>query len=203
MASNNTTGSLVGGIILLGLGGIFLVAQLVGGSFWAGFWVSFWPFLIIAAGGLFFVGMVAGGKGAGALAIPGSIMTTIGLLLLLQNAYGLWHIWSYAWSLIIVAAGVGIFLKGLWNEEEHSRQAGLKVMTIGVIFLLVFGLFFELGFGMRGFNTTSRLVAPMILIGLGIFLVLRASGLFGGRMLRNENSSESLSSDLPADTLAR
>lgn len=194
MASKQSNSGLVGGIILLGMGGLFLVAQLMG----AAFWVSFWPFIIVAAGGFFFVGMVAGGKGAGALAIPGSILTTIGLLLLLQNSYGLWYIWSYAWALIIVAVGLGIFLKGLWNEEEGSRQAGLRLMTIGVILFLAFGAFFELGFGLLGFDVSARLVAPMILIGLGLFLVLRASGLFGGRRLPQETPTE-----LPSDTPVR
>jgi hypothetical protein len=201
MASKQSTNGYIGGFILLGMGGIILVAQLMG----AGFWASFWPFLIVAGGGLFFVGMVAGGKGSGALAIPGSILTTVGLLLLLQNTYGIWHIWSYAWALIIIAAGVGIFLKGLWNEEERARRAGLNVMTIGVIFLLVFGAFFELGFGLLGFNGSAKLLAPMILIGLGIFLVLRASGIFGGRTLQDGDSTLEpvLPGEMPADTPAR
>lgn len=191
-SSSKSNGTLVGGIMLLGLGSIFLVAQVVGGTFWA----SFWPFLMIAAGGFFFVGMLAGGRGAGGLAIPGSILTTVGLLLVLQVNYGLWHTWSYAWTLIIIAVGVGIFIKGLWNEEEQARHAGLNLMSIGVLLLLVFGAVFEFGFGFLGMAERSRLVAPLVLIGLGIFLVLRASGLLGARTKRQAGASPEPPADL-------
>ncbi len=38
-----------------------------------------WPMIIIAAGAAFFIGMFLGGKATGALAIPGSIITMVGL----------------------------------------------------------------------------------------------------------------------------
>ena len=54
MVRNRQASIFVAGIILMGLGGLFLIAQLLGGSFWA----YFWPYPIIAAGLTFFVAMV-------------------------------------------------------------------------------------------------------------------------------------------------
>jgi hypothetical protein len=73
--------SLIGGVLLIALGFLALLAQVFKG---VDFWRMFWPFIIIGAGAMFFVGMLAGGKSTAPLAIPGSIITVIGLMLFLQ-----------------------------------------------------------------------------------------------------------------------
>src|SRR4051795_12353379 len=92
MVRNGQTSYFIAGIILMGLGGLFLIAQLLGGTFWA----YFWPYLIIVAGLTFLAGMVYTGRGAGGLAIPGTIITTVGVILFFQNLLGWWQSWSYA-----------------------------------------------------------------------------------------------------------
>jgi membrane-bound ClpP family serine protease len=81
------------------------------GQLFRGFdlWGTFWPFLIIGCGALFFVAMFLSGKSAAWLAIPGSIIIVTGLILLAQNLTGYWESWSYAWTLIVIAVGLGNF----------------------------------------------------------------------------------------------
>ncbi|MBM3124914.1 MAG: hypothetical protein FJZ87_07530, partial [Chloroflexi bacterium] len=112
------TGSLVGGALLILFGGLALLAQLFRGF---DFWDAFWPFIVIGVGLMFFVGMVAGGKSTGGLAVPGSIITVIGLMLFVQNLTDHWESWAYGWAVIVMAVGLGIFIMGLWTGEPESK----------------------------------------------------------------------------------
>ena len=190
MSSRRNTGSLVGGSLLI----IFGVLALLGKLFQNfNFWNSFWPFFIIGVGLLFFVGMFAGGKSVSGLAIPGSIITTIGLMLFYQNITNHWESWSYGWTVILMAVGLGIFIMGAWGQNESQRAAGLRVLRIGLIMFIIFGAFFELIFTAgRPFSLRS-IVFPVALILLGLYLVLTRSGLLPGR---SENAvSEPTSTD--------
>ncbi len=166
--SNNSRGGLVGGVILIGLGVIFLFAQFVRIDIWH----FLWPLFVIGFGLLFFVGMLAGGKSASGLAMPGSIITMVGLILLAQNTFDRWETWAYAWSLIIVAVGIGLFIMGMLSGEERTRRSGVRVAGIGVVLFLVFGSFFELSFGLLGFDRTSGIFWPLILIAAGLYLLV-------------------------------
>ena len=46
-------------------------------------------------------------------AIAGTIVTTIGFLLLYQDSTGHWESWAYAWALLTLAAGLGTLIYGL------------------------------------------------------------------------------------------
>src|SRR3989304_1989122 len=92
------------GILLIGMGIVFLIGQFLRFDVWH----YIWPFFILAAGGAFFAGMLAGGRSAGGLAVPGSIIVTVGLILLIQNVFDIWGTWAYAWGLIIAGVGGGL-----------------------------------------------------------------------------------------------
>jgi hypothetical protein len=158
-------GRIVGGLILVLLGGLFLVSQFFGGSIWT----YLWPGFIILPGVLFFIGMLLGGKDAGGLAIPGTIITITGLLLFYQNLTGFWQTWSFAWALVgPVATGLGLIIFGLYSGKPDARKAGMIVLVIGLILLAIFGISF--GFGFPGLG---RYLWPLVLIALGLFVVLR------------------------------
>ncbi len=178
MSSRRNTGSLVGGSLLI----IFGVLALLGKLFQNfNFWNAFWPFFIIGIGLLFFVGMFAGGKSVSGLAIPGSIITTIGLMLFYQNITNHWESWSYGWTVILMAVGLGIFIMGAWAQNESQRAAGLRVLRIGLIMFIIFGAFFELIFTAGMPFGLRSIVFPAALILLGLYLVLTRSGLLPGR----------------------
>lgn len=87
--------------------------------------------------------MLAGGRSAAGLTIPGSIITTIGLLLLYQETFDHFESWAYAWALIPTAVGVGIVIELLINISGTFD---------GVL---------------------AGTVVPLVLIGAGIYLFLR------------------------------
>ncbi len=169
MVRNRQSSMFIAGVILMGLGGLFLVAQVLGGSFWS----YFWPYLIIGVGLTFLVAMVTSGRGAGGLAIPGSVVTTVGIILFLQNAFGWWESWAFAWTFIVIAVGIGIYVMGIWNQSEKAKRNGLNIAGIGGILLFVFGAFFGLGFSFLGFSFAARIIGPLVIIGFGAFLVMR------------------------------
>jgi len=174
MSSKRNTGSLVGGSLLVIFGILALLGQLFRNF---NFWETFWPFFIIGVGLLFFVGMFAGGRSVSGLAIPGSIITTIGLMLFYQNITDHWESWAYGWTVILMSVGLGIFIMGIWGQNLTQRAAGLRVLRIGLILFIVFGAFFELIFTAgRPFGLRS-VIFPAGLILLGLYLVLARSGL--------------------------
>jgi hypothetical protein len=169
MTARRNSGSIVGGAILILLGLLALLAQGFPGLNLLG---VLWPFIVIAFGAIFFVGMFAGGKSAAGLAIPGSIITVIGLMLLVQSLTGYWESWAYGWTVILIAVGLGIFLMGAYNGNPRSRRAGVRVMQIGAFFLIVFGAFFE-GLIFESRRTgIGPLIFPAALILLGLYFVI-------------------------------
>lgn len=171
-------GGLIGGGILIVLGVLALLGQLVGAT---SVWNFLWPFIIIAFGGLFFVAMLAGGKQAGGFAIPGSIISGIGLILLFQNLTARWETWSYGWTVILILVGLGIFISGWWSGNERQRQAGKRVMKVGVILFIIFGALFELIFSTILPPGVQQIVFPALLILLGLYLIIRRIGILPSR----------------------
>lgn len=167
-SNRSNVGTLVGGAILIMFGSLSIAGQLFGGRFLD--WV--WPLFIVALGSLFFVAMFAVGRNVSGLAIPGSIIAGIGLVLLVQNATRHWESMAYFWTFIVFFVGAGIFIMGWYGENEGQKNSGKKVMRVGFILLIIFGGLFEAIFS--GFD---NLVFPILLILLGGYLVLVRSGL--------------------------
>lgn len=178
MSSQRNIGSLVGGALLIIFGMLALLGQLFRSL---DFWGTFWPFIIIGMGILFLVGMLAGGRSVSGLAIPGTIITTIGLMLFYQNITNHWESWSYGWTVILMSVGVGIFIMGVWGQSQTQRAAGLRVLRIGVILFIIFGAFFELIFTAGRPFGLRAIIFPAGLILLGLYLILMRSGLLPGR----------------------
>lgn len=135
---------------------------------------------MIGFGLLFFAIMFTGGKQAAGFAIPGSIISGTGLVLLIQNLTHHWESMSYFWALIIMFVGTGIYIMGWHSEDANQKQSGLRVMKAGFILFIIFGAFFEIIF-----SSFSSILFPVLLIGLGLFLVMTRSNLLG-----KKNSSE-------------
>jgi len=167
--NRSNVGTLIVGAILIGFG----LLSLIGNVFRSFDWGFLWPFIVIGFGGLFLIAMFATGKNGAAFAIPGSIMSGIGLVLLFQNITHHWESMSYFWTLIITFVGVGIYLMGWYAEDVNQKHAGLRVIKVGVIMFIIFGTFFEMIF-----SSFSNIVFPVLLIALGAYLVVTRSGLF-------------------------
>jgi hypothetical protein len=167
--NRSNVGALIGGALLIGFGLLSLVERVFTNVDWG----ALWPFFIIGFGGLFFIAMFTTGKNGAPLAVPGTIVGGIGLVLLFQTLSNHWESMSYFWTLIILFVGLGIYIMGWYGEEPGQRSAGLRLMKIGFILFVIFGTFFEMIF-----SSFNNMVFPVLLILVGAYLVLTRSGLF-------------------------
>jgi hypothetical protein len=169
---NGSSGSILAGVILIGLGVLFLVARLFNSLPWQ----SLWPWTVIGVGGCLLVAMLVSGRSAAGLAVPGTIITTIGALLLYQNITGNWASWAYAWALFPAAVGLGILIMGARTGDEEQRRSGLRLARMGLVLFVVFGAFFELMVFGRASAGIRQVAFPVLLILVGLYLLARRLG---------------------------
>ena len=185
--SGERRAALVVGLILIALGVLFFIGLFLDiGPY-------LWPFIVIAVGAGFFVAIAAGGRMLSPLAIPGSIITMVGLILLVQNTLGIWETWAYAWALIVVAVGIGVAIHGWLSRDRAAWRGGGQVILVGGGLFLAFGTFFELIVGFawqrQGILWVGRIIWPALLILAGLFLILYWSGLLRPRPERERLGS--------------
>lgn len=182
MNQDNSRTGIVTGVLLILLGAAFLALQF----FEIRFWSDWWPTAIMGVGLLFFIAMLVSGKAGGPLAIPGSVITMVGLILLFHNTFGFWETWAYAWTLIIFAAGIGISIFGRFTGQEKVSQSGGVVARLGLVLFFIFAIFFELFVGLSGLFDGSSILWPTLLILFGFYLLLARSGLFAALFARRK-----------------
>jgi len=158
----NRRASIVGGIILVLLGVLFLVREIAPQYFQ--FWD--WPFIIIGLGFVFLIWAVL--SGTGGLAVPGSILSGIGGILYYQNITGNWESWSYIWALIPGFVGIGVIISSIIDKNfKESIGGGLTLLLISAILLFSFG---------SAFGLAPQIIQywPGLLIALGFISLVRA-----------------------------
>jgi hypothetical protein len=157
------------GVVLIGLGLLFLFDRVVGVDLGE----AGWPLFVIVPGILLFGWGVSlrGREGIG-LAVAGGITTVVGLILAVQNATGLWATWAYAWALVGPGGtGVGMTGYGLLRRDTSLVRAGLRSIAAGVALFLAFGLFFEGIIGLSGRPLLTTEAGPYVLIVAGLAVV--------------------------------
>jgi hypothetical protein len=165
------------GFVLVVTGGLFLADQLIDEL---NLMETFWPLLIVLLGVTFFVGMLVAGKRGSGLAIPGSIITTLGLLLFIQNLFSLWETWAYAWALLITAVGFGLLVMNLYLKRLALRRVAGLIIGIGLTLFVVFGVLFEVVFFSNRPDSGSGYFLGAGLVLLGLF-VLFSRAIFAKR----------------------
>ncbi|HXC75556.1 MAG TPA: hypothetical protein VNU19_00745 [Candidatus Acidoferrum sp.] len=169
-ARRNGTGIALG-VVLVVVGLFYLVVQVASVDL-----SSFgWPLLVIIPGvTLLIVGMLSLGTGA---AIPGGILTMVGLVLAYQNSTGHWTSWAYAWALVAPGGvGVGLFLQGLRERNTNMIKQGRSLMFIAALIFMVGFVFFESILNISGINDQPWVKAglPALFIVIGILLLARS-----------------------------
>lgn len=172
-AQPSNQGALVLGVILLLVGGLLLLTRVTDVALGS----AAWPLWVVIPGVAMLVASFAipprGGLG---LAIPGSIITTVGLVLWFQEANDAYATWAYAWALVApTAPGVGMFLYGSVKGDGELARDGLRMAAIGLALFAGFALFFEGVLGISG-EPIPNLdeVLPYAVIGLGVLFVVLA-----------------------------
>jgi hypothetical protein len=162
-------GSFTFGFLLILLGAWFLALQFVPEL---GDWmerIANWPIWVIGPGVIFILaGLISG---VFDLMVPGSIISGIGLILYYQNETGDWQSWAYAWALIPVFVGIGIFLANLFkgNFGKALEEGGPPFMT-GLVLFLIFGSIFRATFGQTPLLGDYW---PLLLVAVGLWLLIR------------------------------
>jgi hypothetical protein len=164
-------GVLVLGLALVGLGGLALLGQ-VGGL------TIGWPAWVIVPGiGLLIAAIVVGGPTGSGVAAVGGIVTMVGVVLAIQEAYGLYATWAYAWALVAPGGvGLGLAIYGLATGRRDDLRGGLGALGVGIVLFLVGFLFFEGVVGLSGgrFDELTGVAVPLLLVGLGVVLLVGA-----------------------------
>jgi hypothetical protein len=167
----------VAGAVLIVVGVLFLAQQLLGldlGRYG-------WPLFVLVPGLALLAAFALGGRGAAGLAVPGCVVTTVGLVLLVQNTFDLWTTWAYAWGLIVAAVGLGLVLQGERLEQPRVVRTGFGLLEGGVLAFVVFGIFFELIIDPSRSGAARGLIGPLLLVGIGLYVLLRSGHVFGSR----------------------
>lgn len=162
------------GLVLLAVGGVALAARQAGvelGSLVDGGW----PLFIIVPGvALLAAAFVPAPPDGLGFAIAGSIVTTVGAILLYQQTSGNWESWAYAWALIPLAAGSGMSVYGLLTGHRDIAGTGVRLAVVaGLLFLIgtwYFNAVFETGRTPIDIGTWW----PVVVLGIGLLVLGRA-----------------------------
>lgn len=145
-----TTGRQVGGITLIGIlllvaGVLSLGARVLDIDPFAATAAGGWPLLVIMPGLVLLAASVFPAPPSGlGFAIPGSIVTTVGLVLFYQQSTGHWESWAYSWALVGPGgAGLGMLLYGLLFRQREIVSNGARLTAIAAVLFGVGLWYFE------------------------------------------------------------
>lgn len=158
------------GAILVIVGAILLAGQVLD----IGIGDLGWPLIIVAIGvALLLIGLVVVNESG--MVVGGSVVTTVGLVLLYQNQTDHWESWAYAWALVGPAAsGLGLALWGIRSGDRQDFRNGTWGLLGGLAFFAVGFLFFEGIIGISGQRLPlPEWALPALVIGIGVVILIR------------------------------
>lgn len=165
------------GLLFIVGGGLLLAVQYYGFVLPIDLSSFGWPIWVIAPGVIILViGLLTPAEPGAGLAIAGSIISAVGLLLAYQYTTDHFSSWAYAWALIAPGAvGVGMILWGGLHLRGGMVRSGITTLATGLVLFLLGFAFFEgvlhIG-GERGVAPLGRQALPLALIVIGVVLVI-------------------------------
>lgn len=135
-----------------------------------------WPLFVIIPGiALLVIGLA--GRGTAGVAVGGSVITAVGILLLYQNTTDHWESWAYAWALVAPgASGLGMALAGLRSGDAGMVRNGTWLGLSGLGIFAAGLVFFEgiIGISGRRLPLPDWSLAALVIV-IGIALLVRAT----------------------------
>ena len=171
-------GTIALGVALLAIGGLALLGRALSIDVLG----LGWPLFVVVPGILLFVaGVSVGGRAGLAMAVPGGIVSMVGVVLSVQAATGLWATWAYAWALVAPGGvGLALVLYGLLTGQPDLARDGAPILLTGLGLFIAFGLFFEGVLHLSG--SALPLAEPVLAIGLVVLgVVILVAGMSGRR----------------------
>jgi hypothetical protein len=164
------------GVALLLIGVLLFVGQLLD----VGIDDVGWPAIVIGIGVVILVLGLFVNREQG-MVIGGTVVTTVGLVLLYQNTTGRWETWAYAWALVGPAAsGLGMVLWGIRTADPAEIRNGTWALLGGLAIFVIGFLFFEGVIGISGEPLgLPEWLLPVVVIAIGV--VVLARGIFERR----------------------
>lgn len=165
------------GAILIALGVVFFAAQAAGFDLGREIGRYGWPLIIVVIGGAMFLMGLTGFDPSRGLIFPGTIVMTVGGILLYQNTFRHWESWAYAWALIPASIGLATALHGALTGRRGAVPRGISMTAF---FLVLFALgfaFFEgvLRISGRDFGLVAQYGFPILLILVGLWMLVARS----------------------------
>ena len=135
-----------------------------------------WPAIVIGIGVVILALGLFVNREQG-MVIGGTVVTTVGLVLLYQNTTGHWASWAYAWALVGPAAsGLGMLLWGVRSGDTTEMRNGTWALLGGLALFVVGFLFFEGVIGISGERLPlPEWVLPVAVIAIGIAILARGA----------------------------
>lgn len=132
-----------------------------------------WPLFVIVPGVvLLAISMFQRPPQGVGLAIPGGIVTTVGLVLAYQQATGHWESWAYAWTLVGPgAAGLSMLVYGSRFREMKLVVTGLRLTLIAAVLFVVGFWYFETIFDTGKVPVDVSAWWPIALVVLGVIVL--------------------------------
>jgi hypothetical protein len=165
------SGTAVLGAILIAVGIIYLAGQLLDLRIGA----ELWPLYILGAGVVLLGLGLTQPHGVG-LAIAGSIVGLVGLVLFYQEWADHYESWAYAWALVAPGgSGLGMLLHGTRFRNGRVARDGFWQVATGLAIFVVGFVFFEGVIGLSGDRwDLPDWFMPALIIALGVAVLLRA-----------------------------
>jgi len=102
------------------------------------------------------------------LAVPGFIVSAVGLMLFAMNITNHYEAWAYAWTLLPAAAMAGLMYAQRHNPQSSIHQAGRRVIRMMVTIFVWLAVLFEVVI----FQSLGPWL-PVALIAFGIYLLVK------------------------------
>ena len=171
MKSQQDTGRTIAAVVLIGVGGLFLLGQVFDFSILG----TLWPLFVMFPGIVFLsVALRSEDSKTAGFIFPGLIITGTGLILMYQSITDHWESWAYIWTLYPVMVGMGLRFMNRRGHDDNAGKVGSGLIIGGLVAFVALAALFELLiFNGVGLGIIAPLI-PLAMIAVGVYLLFQS-----------------------------